>query len=240
MKIKLLCLILSFALLSMPAAASEELFEKNETRSARAGKEMTWWVYAPAEITENTMLVVFLHGGGEMGGGALDAVLPASILNGTLTDVPAVVAVPQMPKGVGAWLKLDDAVIGMTDEIILRFGLDPMNTALCGFSMGGIGTLDIANSHPGRFSKVLVAAGRVNEQVRAGSFAGSEIRFCIGRSDRDISPETVYSFIRKLEWAEVPVSLEYSDTDHLGTEKAVFTDREILDWLFFPPETAVE
>ena len=201
---------------------------------------MTWWLYAPPEITDTTMLVVFLHGGREMGDGALDAVLPASILNGTLTDAPAVIAVPQMPKGVGVWLKLDDAVIEMTDEIILRYGLEPVNTALCGFSMGGIGTMDIANSHPGKFSRILVAAGRVNEQVRAVNFTGSEVRFFVGRSDRDISPDTVYGFIRKLEWAKVPVSLEYSDTDHLGTEKVVFTDRNILSWLFTPPEKNVE
>ena len=240
MKKNLLCLILSCLLLSITAAPAEELFEKNQTFSARAGKPMTWWVYAPPEITGSTMLVVFLHGGGEMGDGALDAVLPASILNGTLTDAPAVIAVPQMPKGIGVWLKLDDAVIDMTDEILQRYGLDPVNTALCGFSMGGIGTMDIANSHPGKFSRILVAAGRVNEQVRAVNFTGSEVRFFVGRSDRDISPDTVYSFIRKLEWAKVPVSLEYSDTDHLGTEKFVFTDRNILSWLFTPPEKNVE
>ena len=60
----LLVLLLAPAAGEEPAAA---LFEKHTAFSAQTGKEITWWLYTPEEIREDTSLVVFLHGSGEMG-----------------------------------------------------------------------------------------------------------------------------------------------------------------------------
>ena len=233
-----LALLLAALLVGASASASlaEELaynlFEKHSTPSAERRQDITWWLYAPQEIGEDTSMVVFLHGGGEMGNGALSLGLPASMAFGTLQDVPAVVVVPQIPYNTGAWLKVDDALELITAEVMERFGIKPENTALCGFSMGAIGTLDIANRHPGKYRRILVAAGRVNEQVRAASFEGSEVWFFVGRRDYDIRSETIYSFQRLLENAGVPATVTVLETNHLGTEQAVFSDPEVMDWLF--------
>ncbi len=98
--------------------------------------------------------------------------------------------------------------------------------------MGGIGVMDIANRNPGRYPRILVAAGRVNKSVRAASFAGCEVRFYVGKRDYQIRSETVYSFRRALERAGAAVSLTELNTDHLGTMRAVFTDPEAMRWLF--------
>ena len=130
--------------------------------------------------------------------------------------------------------RVGDAVLEMADALTEKYGLDPKNSTLCGFSMGGIGAMDIANTFPGRFTRILVAAGRVNEGVRAASFSGSRVRFYVGKRDRDIRSDTVYGFEKKLKWARVDVMICETDTDHPGTEEAVFTDPDILAWLFSP------
>ena len=220
----------------VPAAGenpSLPLFEKHTTFSEQTGKEITWWLYTPEEIREDTSLVVFLHGSGEMGNGALTEALPAFMADGILPGVPAAVLVPQLPKGVGAWVKIDDALEKAVGEVTETYHLDPANAALCGFSMGGIGVMDIAHRNPGRYPRILVAAGRVNKQVRAASFAGAEVRFYVGKRDSQIRPDTVYSFRSALERAGVAVSLTELNTDHMGTMRAVFTDPEVMRWLFF-------
>ncbi len=219
----------------LPAAGEnpeQPLFEKHTTFSEQEKKEITWWLYTPEEIREDTALVVFLHGSGEMGDGALTQALPAFMADGTLQNVPAIVLVPQLPKGVGAWVRIDDALEKAVNEVIETYGLKPENTALCGFSMGGIGAMDIANRNPGRYQRILVAAGRVNKSVKTAPFAGSEVRLYVGKRDSHIRPETVYSFRRALERAGVAVSLTELNTDHLGTMRAVFTDPEAMRWLF--------
>ncbi len=230
-------LVILAALLPAPVPAAgenpgQQLFEKHTTFSEQEKKEITWWLYTPEEIREDTALVVFLHGSGEMGDGALTQALPAFMADGTLQDVPAAVLVPQLPKGVGAWVRIDDALEKAVAETMETYGLKPGNAALCGFSMGGIGVMDIANRNPGRYQRILVAAGRVNKSVRAASFAGSEVRFYVGKRDSHIRSETVYSFRRALERAGAAVTLTELNTDHLGTMRAVFTDPEAMRWLF--------
>ncbi len=229
-------LMLAVLLLCTVSAAGENpgqaLFEKHTTFSEQEKKEITWWLYTPAEIREDTTLVVFLHGSGEMGEGALTQALPAFMADGTLPEVPALVLVPQLPKGVGAWVRIDDALEKAVAETTETYGLKPENAALCGFSMGGIGAMDIANRNPGRYQRILVAAGRVNKSVKIASFTGCEVRFYVGKRDFQIRPETVYSFRRMLERAGIAVSLTELNTDHLGTMRAVFTDPEAMRWLF--------
>ena len=232
-----LCLFLIALLLLPPAVPAEDVFETIEVFSQRTQKTMTCRVYIPPEIDADTVLTVFLHGGGQMREDPLEAALPAAMISGTVKCVPALVAVPQIPGGVGEWAKVADAVLEMADTLTERYGLDPRNSSLCGFSMGGIGAMDIANRYPGRFTKILIAAGRVNEGIRAASFTGSQVRFYVGRRDRDIRSDTVYGFEKKLKWANVDVMICETDTDHLGTEKTVFTDPDILAWLFSPLTT---
>lgn len=236
MKTALLPLLAAALLFSPVPAPAEELafglFERHEAVSAQRGKAVTWWLYAPKEIREDTSMVLYLHGGGEIGDGALTVGLPALMALGTLTDVPAVVVIPQIPYNTSVWARVDDALELITGEVMERFGIRPENTALCGFSMGGIGTMDIADRHPGKYKRILVAAGRVNDGVKASSFIGSEVRFYVGRRDYDIRSDTVYSFRRFLENAGVTVSLTELETNHVGTMQAVFSDPEIMDWLF--------
>ena len=82
------------------------------------------------------------------------------------------------------------------------------------------------------YQKILVAAGRVNKSVKTASFAGCEVRFYVGKRDSQIRPETVYSFRKSLERAGIAVSLTELNTDHMGTMRAVFTDPEMMRWLF--------
>ncbi len=237
---KLSVLVLMLLLLSVSQSPAEEVFQKHSARSDKLDREIVYWVYAPGEITDDTPLVVFLHGGGELGDGALNAAMPSSMINGTLTDVAAVLIIPQMPWHVEYWEMLDDAIERMEQSVMEQYAFTPGSMALCGFSMGGIGTMDIANRHPGKYARVLVAAGRVREQVKAGNFAGSEVQFYVGKRDHDINSATVYQYEGYLRWAGVKVKVTEVDADHLGTQAYVFTDRDILDWLFSAPDKGPE
>ncbi|HMN17296.1 MAG: hypothetical protein HND40_03210 [Ignavibacteriota bacterium] len=111
-------------------------------------------------------LIISLHGIGERGeelwrvkGDGLPKILDGK------NDFPFIVISPQCPLSTewyyndGIQLKLNKLI----DSAIVRYPVDTNRIYLTGFSMGGIGTLDMAIRYPDRFAAIMPIAFRIED-----------------------------------------------------------------------------
>lgn len=124
-------------------------------------QQMHYWQYLPDNYATDTTarfpLVVFLHGGGEVGSD-LELVkkngLPKRIAQGK--HYPFVVVAPQNPHDQ-LW---DDAlVMAVLDRVLATHRIDPDRVYLTGLSRGGFGTWRLAIQHPERFAAIAPVCG---------------------------------------------------------------------------------
>ena len=128
-----------------------------------------YWLYLPenyaADQREDFPLVLFLHGGGEVGD-SLALVkkngLPHEIAQGK--QFPFVMIAPQNPRDQ-LW---DDAqVLTLLDEIIDTHRIDEDRVYLTGMSRGGFGAWRMAIQNPDKFAAVVpVCGGGVPDYVK--------------------------------------------------------------------------
>lgn len=117
-----------------------------------------------AVINGKYPLIISLHGIGERGNDLWRVKLDGlpKILDGN-NSFPFIVISPQCPLSTewyyndGIQLKVD----AMIDSAIGRYPVDTNRIYLTGFSMGGIGTLDLAIRYPNRFAALLPIAFRI-------------------------------------------------------------------------------
>ncbi len=132
-------------------------FEATVTRDLAC----SYLLYLPADYGRDAQqrwpLILFLHGAGERGNN-LDLVkkhgLPKILQN--RTDFPFIVVSPQCPRG--QWWN-NQVLIGLLDEIMARYAVDPRRVYLTGLSMGGFGTWSLAIEYPDRFAAIAPICG---------------------------------------------------------------------------------
>ncbi len=124
-------------------------------------EEIHYWQYLPDNYATDTTtqfpLVVFLHGGGEVGTD-LELVkkhgLPKLIAEGQ--SFPFVLVAPQNPRDQ-LW---DDALaLAVLDRAMATHRIDPDRVYLTGLSRGGFGTWRLAIQHPDRFAAIAPVCG---------------------------------------------------------------------------------
>lgn len=132
-----------------------------ETATLNPTEEIHYWQYLPDDYASDTTtrfpLVVFLHGGGEVGNN-LELVkkhgLPKLIAQGQ--SFPFVLVAPQNPRDQ-LW---DDAlVLAVLDRTMATHRIDPNRVYLTGMSRGGFGTWRLTIQHPERFAAIAPVCG---------------------------------------------------------------------------------
>lgn len=105
--------------------------------------EEHYTVYVPGDYTADAAwpLIVFLHGAGERGD---DNEAPrmqgiAEVIEKTPERVPAIVLIPQCPKGE-VWNTRHDQLEAMLETTRKEYNIDDSRIYLTGLSMGGYGT----------------------------------------------------------------------------------------------------
>ena len=87
---------------------------------------MWYWVYTPENLQPGAPLVIYLHSSLGMNRKALTEPLPRRIIDGEITDVQAVVLVPQLPGDTDKdWLSALDQVNNIIVKVMEEYQIDP-------------------------------------------------------------------------------------------------------------------
>ena len=183
--------------------------------------------------SEKLPLIVFLHGAGERGDN-LDALKVYCIPKLFTRDqdylgIRAITLSPQCPVE-RTWYDYKWEVISLIDEICEQYNADRDRVSLCGISMGGFGTWEIALQVPEMFSAIApICGGGMN--WRAWYLRNTPIRVFHGRLD-DVVPisqsEAMVNSLR-LQGADVEFTI-YDDLGHCCWDRA-FEQTDLISWL---------
>ncbi len=142
-----LAVILSFTAFSAQA----------QLKAVKAKSGYSYWVRVPKEVKakEKLPVIVFLHGR-SLSGHDLSRVKRYGVLRAIERgkDLDAIVVAPQTSNG---WDP--DKVINVLDEVLEDYPADRHRVYVCGMSMGGYGTLDVAGKYPDRFAAAVAICG---------------------------------------------------------------------------------
>ena len=205
--------------------------EAKVTKLSQLGYILT----TPNSINENEKyhLIVFLHGAGERGDN-LDLLkcycVPKLFTNDNEYHGLKVFTVsPQCPQEK-TWIDFKNEVYSLIDEICEKYPIDKGLISLCGISMGGFGTWELALTESHRFHKIApLCGGGMN--WRAWYVKDIPIRVYHGRKD-DIVPlsqsEAMVNSI-KLQGGNVEFTI-YDDLSHNCWDRA-FEETDLIEWL---------
>ncbi len=228
-------LLAALLLFSLPAAGTAKNtvhFIQHGARDENQDQLIKYWLYVPPEAEPGMPLVVYLHGSGERGDGALLTSLPQFLKDGVVLCREPILLIPQMPSYFGHWISIENALMKMIDRTVEEYGVDEYRIALAGFSLGGIGVYDLVNLYPERFCRALAVSGRVNEDVTPEAFSKCELRTCVGTKDTNMPPQSALEFAEALEEAGYTTKTLEFDYTHSRMPYHVFRDAEVLEWLW--------
>lgn len=224
--------LLLISMLGNGQAAGTVRYIQHGARDEKQDQLINYWLYLPPEAEPGMPLVVYLHGSGERGEGALLTSLPLFLKEGIVLCDDAVILIPQMPSNFGQWISIENAVMKMIDRTIEENQVDENRVALVGFSMGAIGVYDLVNLYPERFCRAISVSGRVNEDVSVDSFAFCELRTFVGTRDTNMPAQSALDFAQALEDAGYTSEAVQFDSTHSRMPYHVFQDEKILNWIW--------
>jgi predicted esterase/DNA-binding beta-propeller fold protein YncE len=186
-----------------------------------------------AVINGKYPLIISLHGIGESG----DALwtlkndgLP-SILDGKNT-FPFIVVSPQCPSATEWYYdRTDLKLTRLLDSVIARYPVDTNRIYLTGYSMGGIGTLDLSIRNPKRFAALIPIAFRIETGWDLCSIKDISMWAFHGERDDVIPLSSAQSVINTIiRCGGNPTFTTYPDLYHDAWTRT-YSNPAIYDWL---------
>ena len=229
----------------------QEVFRKCEYTSN--GYTLPYRLYIPKnyDCGERYPLVLFLHGAGERGTdneAQINVGIAKAFEDVTSPIYDAIVVAPQCPVGsqwvLTPWEKGNyivdnvpesrelECVCGILDECRDFYNIDEDRVYVTGLSMGGFGTWDMLARHGARFAAGLPICGG-GDASRAKMLKRIPIWTFHGSDDGAVpvaGTRAMFSSIKKEGGEEIG----YTEFDGYGHNvwDAVYTDRQVIDWLF--------
>ncbi|MBO5374986.1 MAG: dienelactone hydrolase family protein [Clostridia bacterium] len=180
---------------------------------------------------EQLPLIVFLHGAGERGEdlNALKRYCIPKLFCENQDYARALTISPLCPQE-RTWYDYKWEVISLIEGIASEYNVDKSKIALCGISMGGFGTWEIAMQAPELFHKIApICGGGMN--WRAWYVRNLPIRVYHGRLD-DVVPlsqsEAMVNSVR-VQGGSVEFTI-YDDLGHCCWDRA-FEETDLISWL---------
>lgn len=187
----------------------------------------------PSDIKDNEKLplIIFLHGAGERGDN-LD-LLKAYCVPKLFTANPdyerAITLSPQCPHE-HTWIDFKKELFSLFDEIISSYPVDKNKVSLCGISMGGFGTWELALSKSHLFSAIApLCGGGMN--WRAWYVKDLPIRVYHGRRDDVVPLSQSEAMVNSIcaQGGNVEFTI-YDDLGHNCWDRA-FEETDLIKWL---------
>lgn len=181
-----------------------------------------------AAASEKQPVFVFLHGR-SLSGTNLDRVKRYGVLYAINKgqEVPGIIVAPQSR---GGWDP--DKVIEIVDYVIAHYHADPDRIYVCGMSMGGYGTMDVAGKYPGRIAAAVAICGGGSSQY-ASNLSQVPIWLHHGTADRAVpisESRKIMNAIKKAD-PDADVSLNVIKGGTHGSVERLFHDGAIYDWM---------
>jgi predicted peptidase len=246
--------LVALELSAMPAAETVKLFEpRTFAVNTPSGKvEYQYRQLSPEKPVEGHKypLVVFLHGAGERGSENTKqlAYLPEWLSTPEAREkYPCYLLAPQCPDGQ-KWSDVDwssrdpltlgeasrpmKAVVGMIEEMMKSYPVDPKRVYLTGLSMGGYGAWDLAERMPDLFAAVAPICGGGDERA-AHRLVKVPVWAWHGDADGAVPVERSRKMIAAIKAAGGdPKYTELKDVGHDSWTRA-YTDADgVVPWMF--------
>ena len=181
---------------------------------------------------EKLPLIIFLHGAGERGTD-IEKIKVHSIPK-IFTENPdyagrVVTLSPQCPENT-TWIDHKNELYTLFVDVINTYNIDKGAVSICGISMGGFGTWEMAMTYPELFNKIApICGGGMN--WRAWALRDKKIRVYHGRLDDvvPISQSEAMVNSAKLNGADITFTV-FDDLAHNSWDRA-FYETDLISWL---------
>lgn len=174
-------------------------------------------------------VLIFLHGR-SLSGTNLDRVKRYGVLYAMNKgqEVPGIVIAPQSR---GGWDP--DKVIEIVDYAIEHYNADPDRIYICGMSMGGYGTMDVAGKYPDRIAAAVAICGGGSVKY-ADNLSQVPLWVQHGNRDRAVPMSESKKIVNAIKKAdpEADVTLTIIPGGTHGSVERLFHQDEIYEWLF--------
>lgn len=120
---------------------------------------------SPEILNNKPPVVLFLHGR-SLSGGALTRVQRYGLMYSMDLGRVSLPAIVVAPHSQGGWNP--DKLIEVIDFVVENYCADPDRVYVCGMSMGGYGTLDLAGKYPDRIAAAVAICGGGTEKYACG------------------------------------------------------------------------
>ena len=200
-------------------------------------------------------LLIFLHGAGERGtDNRLQLTHGAPLMRRAAAQYGCFVLAPQCPpEKIWAGRHWKDKnhrltakpsqpmrlLLGLVDKIEKQYAIDPDRLYVMGLSMGGFGTWDLVQRHPGRFAAAVPICGGGDETLTEPLVA---LPIWVFHGDKDLAVPVARSrrMVEAIRSAGGnPRYTEYPGVGHNSWDSA-FAEPQLLDWLCGQKRTAAK
>lgn len=198
---------------------------------------LNYLLFMPANSTAMEQgkypLILSLHGIGERGNDLQQLKrdgLPRG-LDGN-TTFPFIVISPQCPVSTEWYYdRTDTLLIKLLDQAIAKYPIDVKRIYLTGYSMGGIGTWDLALRHPDHFAGLLPIASRAEGSWNICVLKPVPVWAFHGAKDEVVDVLKAETLVKALRDCGGNVKLTiYPEAGHDAWTRT-YNDAKIYDWL---------
>jgi poly(3-hydroxybutyrate) depolymerase len=213
-----------------PRAGRQVAISPSVTTKDMQQWEMRSWIYFPEDYGngEKFPLLLFLHGAGERGNNLKHVLrngLPGIIAKGK--QLPMMVLSPQCPPDQ-QWDT--QQLLALLDYLQSKYSVDRNRVYVCGFSMGGFGTWQLAIEAPQRFAAIIPIAGG-GDVDRADQLASLPIWAFHGDEDRTVPVEQTTRMIDAIQRAGGSPRLSVLKGEGHGIANRVLFRSDLYEWL---------
>lgn len=221
-------------------SVSEMQNAKFETESyiSNIGNIINYWLFTPENATKNMPLIVYLHGSHSQGDDInlmLNEDFCQMVANGNFDNTPAYIIFPQLSSSYRSWRNIHSELMGLINIVAEKYAINKSNISLMGFSLGGTGTINLATSYPGYFSRIApIAGGAINMTANADALLDTPVRAFVGSDDVIVKPDTAQTLIDNLKAAGCDAQITvFEGAEHTEVPKLVFENKDIdiVSWL---------
>ena len=234
---RIICLVCLFLLLTIGIFATEPTFETGEY-VVSATETINYWLFKPANATQNMPLIVYLHGGSGKGNDI--NTLTANgfcmwVSEGRFDDTPAYIIFPQLSTDYNGWAGNKTNVRGLITSVVKEYSIDKEKISLVGHSMGGTGAFSLAAAYPTLFSRVMPMSGSItNNERNIAALSQLQVWAIVGAKDTIVSPDSTIEFIAALQEARADAKITIlEEATHFTVPEEAFLsdDLDVVGWL---------